>query len=133
MPPAIPKPRRGGRRREKARAKRQESKVVAAVRQACVTRDGYCRFGPLQPDRLYRLVGSCDGPSEWAHMEEKRRSKTRGLPPEERHTVADSLMMCKRHHDAYDTHKFGIEALTSAGAEGLLRVKAGADSYEETR
>lgn len=128
----FPKPRRGGRRREKARLKRRESKVIREdVRPYVVARDGHCRLGPVQPDALYMLVGSCDGPSEWAHLDEKRRSKTRGLPPEERHTRAGSLMLCKRHHDAYDTHKFDIEPRTSAGAEGVLRVTAGAATYNE--
>lgn len=128
----IPKPKPGGLRRKKASVKRRETKLIREdVRPHCEQRDGYCRFGPLMPDALYLLVGSCDGPSEWAHMEDKRRSKTVGLPPEERHTREGSLMLCKRHHGAYDTHKFDLEPLTSNGAEGDLRIKAGASTYEE--
>lgn len=65
--------------------------------------------------------GQCDGPSEWAHFDALKRARTRGRPPEERHTTAGSLMLCRRHHDAYDDGDLLIDALTSDGCDGLLR------------
>jgi hypothetical protein len=56
-----------------------------------------------------------------------------GRPPEERHATAWTVMMCRRHHAAYDAHKFSLEPLTSLGADEALRLTAGADSYEEKR
>lgn len=104
MSPASPKPPKGSAKRLKAAAARQEAKQAKAVRAACVTRDGYCvlearEFGFRQ----------CAGPSEWAHLGEHRRSKTRGQAPERRHTTAGSAMLCRGHHTAYDAHKIDLE------------------------
>jgi hypothetical protein len=102
-------------KREKARGKRAEQKVEQAVRAACVLRDGDCR---LQGS----YVGYCGGESEWAHMPDKRRSKTRGQEPEVRHTTAGSLMLCSLHHALLDTHRMTIEAMTEQGADSTLRI-----------
>ncbi len=75
----------------------------------------------------------CLGPSEWAHFGDKKRFKTRGLPPEERHTVEDSLMMCDGHHDLYDANRLHIEALTERRCEGPLRFELDGVIYEEVR
>jgi hypothetical protein len=69
---------------------------------------------------------ACDGASEWAHLEDKRRFKTVGMEPEERHTTGGSLMLCKSHHVAYDRHRIKITILSRAGADGPLR-------FEETK
>lgn len=93
--------------RTKRRKQRQAAKLVKSVRAQCVDRDGYCRFGNWEdnPDDWHSdaLEGDeCDGPSEWAHLGESKRFKTRGMDADARHTTAGSLMLCKRHHDRYD-------------------------------
>lgn len=93
------------RRRVKARKNRHESAVKQSVRAQCVERDGYCLVGPLTS------LGDCEGPSEWAHFHSHRRSKTRGQPAEERHTVEGSGMMCRRHHKLYDAKRFDLKDL----------------------
>jgi hypothetical protein len=90
----------------KARAKkrRKEGPVKADVRLHCAQRDGLCRVAQwVGTDTVaLELMNGCDGPSEWAHMAQKRQSKTRGQVPTVRHTTAESLMLCRRHHAQYD-------------------------------
>jgi hypothetical protein len=121
------------RRQEKDAAARREAKVKKEVREECVHRDGYCRLRGL-PDVVALVFGKCEGASEWAHMTEKRRSRTVGQAPEKRHCVEGSLMLCTRHHTMYDRSQLLIEAVDAArGARGLLRYKApgGGVVYEE--
>lgn len=101
----------------KARAKRRrtEAPVAAKVRAACVERDGYCRFMGLT---------HCAGLSQWAHLEEKKRARTRGMAPEERHTTTHSAMACERHHGLYDAGKLTI-GMTERGADGPVRAQLG--------
>ena len=106
------------RRTVRMRAKRQAAKVVKVVRAQCVERDGYCRIGEWEnnPDDLHdgALTGegepliACDGRSEWAHLGEQKRFKTRGQPATKRHTTAGSLMLCQRHHRDYDAGRMEI-------------------------
>ena len=119
------------RKQLKARKVRREAAVKQDVRAACVSRDGFCRV-------VAALLNDYDvrprGESEWAHMHAKRRSKTRGQDPEERHTTADSLMLCRFHHDAYDGRtrpRLTIEALTDRGADGPLQFTYRGKSYSE--
>ncbi len=86
---------------------------MKAVRAICVERDGYCRLMGLTP---------CDGPSEWCHLEEKKRARTRGMSPEKRHTQDFSMMACRKHHQMYDTGEIQI-AMTEKGADGPIRVQ----------
>jgi hypothetical protein len=68
-------------------------------------------------------VTDCDGPSQWAHLGDKKRAKTRGMKPDARHTTEGSLMLCRRHHDRYDGRQMPslrIKALTEHGADGPL-------------
>jgi len=117
---AAPKPE--PKKRVKDRAKRAEQKVEQFVRAQCVLRDGDCRVGSIL-NRLFVLTFCrCGGESEWAHLEDKRRFKTRGQDPEVRHTTAGSLMLCTEHHQDYDQHRLEIEPLTEAGADGRLRI-----------
>ncbi len=121
-----PCPKPTPRRIVKARKQRQVAKVVKSVRAQCVERDGYCRVGSC-------AWMFCAGRSEWAHLGEKKRYKTRGMPAEIRHTTADSLMLCHLHHVAYDrTHTFKIVPLTSLGADGPLRFDVRGTTYAET-
>lgn len=118
----------------KGQKQRSEDAVKKRVRARCVERDGQCRIGEweLNPDDTHddELIGDgceangCEGESQWAHMHAKRRSQTRGQAPDVRHTTAESLMLCSRHHRQYDgTEKprLTIQALTAKGADGPLQ------------
>jgi hypothetical protein len=83
------------------------------------------------PAELWRMFGACRGRSEFAHFGEKRRSKTVGQAPEERHDRAHSLMMCTKHHKDYDEHRLWIEALTERVCDGPLRFKRDGQTWEE--
>jgi len=84
--------------RVRAAKARKDAAYAKKIRQLVAERDGYCRLHGIY----------CQGPSEWAHLGEKKRFNTRGLPPNERHTTAGSLMLCARHHDWYDIGKMHI-------------------------
>lgn len=101
------------RKRVKARTQRKAAEVVKSIRQQCVERDGDCRIGDWEnnpydwhSDSLND--GGCEGRSEWAHLGEFKRFKTRGQPPEVRHTTAGSLMLCTEHHRSYDSGRLTI-------------------------
>jgi len=107
-------------KKAKGRKRRAAAKVVKSVRAQCVTRDGYCR---AKKDGLADHV--CDGPSEWAHRPGHTRAQTRGKAPEERHTTADSFMLCKLAHDQLDNRRkprLYVDALSGdgVGARGNL-------------
>lgn len=109
-----PQPKPASRKQVKAKATRAERQVIKSVRERCVERDGYCRLAGMT-ERL-----RCFGRSEWAHLNESRRFKTRGMAPEDRHTTEGSLMLCNAHHQAYDSHHISIMPLTDRGADGLV-------------
>jgi hypothetical protein len=121
-PIAKPEPRQ----KAKDRDDRREAQIVKQVRRHDVDRDGYCRVQSEDPD-LLTIVGPCAGLSEWAHLEDQRRGRTMGQPPEQRHTSGGTAMLCNRHHTAYDAFKWAIEHLTTRGADGPIRI------YTETR
>lgn len=128
LPRRVRKP-KGPTARYRAKRRRAEQPVAKSVRVQCVERDGYCRYGkdtPLTP---------CAGPSEWAHLGEKKRAKTRGMKLEQRHTTAGSLMLCRKHHDAYDQRRgarLWIHPRTEDGANGSLQfIDEGADRARE--
>jgi hypothetical protein len=107
---------------------RAEAEIKRQVREACMLRDGICRitFGHiLHKDVQIGLDRACCGyTGEWAHLGEKRRFKTRGMAPEERHTTAGSLMLCTEHHRMYDEYKtLEIRALSDLGADGRLEFR----------
>jgi len=121
----------------KARAKRRraEDPVAKRVRATCIDRDGECRVCDWEnnPGDIH-IPGDCgddvdcgdgwnNGPSEWAHLGDGKRARTRGMKPEKRHTTAKSLMLCHLHHDRYDGRqkpRLTIRELTEFGADGLL-------------
>jgi hypothetical protein len=137
-PRATPKPARaakpGTRRkakgptaRRRAAKRRAEGPRVAEVRAACVERDGRCRvrantarpLGDVMDVEV--LMHYCQGPSEWAHLEP--RARTRGMAPERRHSTATSVMLCRWVHDRVDGRarpRITIEAMTDKGADGPL-------------
>ena len=119
---ALPKPAKGSARKAKARARRQEAAHARKVRAACVLRDGYCLIASRLPRSIAVLLGRCEGPSEWAHVGDKRRCHTRGMEPQERHTTAGSGMLCQKHHQrAYDLHQFDF-LLGAEGMDGAVAV-----------
>ena len=83
------------RKRRKAREDRREAKVERLVRERVIARDGYCRLPAT-------VFGEHDGPSEWAHLGDWKRYRTVGRAPEDRHSTAGSLCLCRRHHTLYD-------------------------------
>jgi hypothetical protein len=98
---------------------RAEQPVIKRVRAACVERDGYCRLSgfPL-------AYGPCEGPSEWAHLFDKKRSATRRMSPEARHDTRWTAMLCQRHHRLEDLHVISIRAEDALkGADGPLLVR----------
>ena len=106
-------------RRDRCEAERQHY-----IRAKCVERDGDCR---IATDRFRSGItasaarADCDGRSEWAHLGEKKRFKTRGMDPEARHTMEGSMMLCKQHHQAYDAGTLRITPTDPAkGADGVL-------------
>lgn len=102
--------------------KRAEADVVAEVRPKVEERDGYCRIlsFSLDPLTLTGVIKKCEGPSQWAHLPGHRRSQTRGLPPEERHTTQGTVMLCMRHHEMEETHQLSLRPLTPDGADGPM-------------
>lgn len=130
---ALSLPKGRTRKQVKAKEDRAEAKVEKAVRAACVERDHFCRVSTYFLEGISALHLN-PGESEWCHMHAKRRSKTRGLPPEERHASSWCLMLCTRHHDAYDGRtrpRLTIEALTDRGADGPLKFTYKGRSYSE--
>lgn len=108
-----PRKRPGVTARLRARKRRKEAPVVTRVRARCVDRDGYCRLMGVSP---------CAGPSQWCHLGDKQRFKTRGQAPEVRHTVEGTFMGCEKHHGEYDRGELEIIEGTTDGAEGPLIV-----------
>jgi hypothetical protein len=108
----APQPKPEPIKRAKARRLRAETKIRQQIRAACVARDGDCRLRGK-----YGFI--CGGASEWAHLGEQRRAKTRGMPPALRHTTAGSLMLCTKHHRAYDACQLQIYH-GADGADGPL-------------
>ena len=94
-----------------------ERTVSTQVRAKVSQRDGPCRIGK---NLLASFFGRCAGVPEWAHLGDKRRFKTRGMEPEDRHTTQGTAMLCTAHHSAYDLHLIDIQPLTPAGADGPL-------------
>lgn len=114
-----------------ARARRKKAardgRYGRTIRAQVAERDGYCRVMRQGWRSIIEgILGSCAGASEWAHWDDKKRFKTRGLPPEERHTTAESLMLCTKHHDQFDGRRFprlAITCTTDRGCDGPLRME----------
>src|SRR6478735_6087301 len=108
----------------RAKRKRADDAYAAVIRAVVDERDGHCRYwldrfsSPTDED-----VTTCEGPSKWAHLRGKTRAQTRGMPPEQRHTTADSVKLCRYHHGCYDgrrAQRLKIRVLTKKGADGPL-------------
>ncbi len=126
----LAQPKGPTRKKLKARKDRKESAVKKSVREECVDRDGLCRFATFR-DEVIEIVGPCRGRSEWMHLGDKKRARTRGMDPEVRHTTEGSLMGCTKHHADYDQGRLAVEPVNAEkGAKGLLRVSNGTASAE---
>lgn len=95
----------------------RERQIIQRNRAHCVRRDGDCRIGYWGAVAV-ALFGECMGTPEWNHF--RRRSASRGEPPEVRHSVEVTGVLCGRHHDMVDQHEIDFEYLTSKRAEGLM-------------
>ena len=121
----APIPKGEPRRIRKGRQRRQEGAVKKSVRAQCVERDGHCRIAAMRDgDRRYPatllLFCGCAGPSQWAHRRGFRRSLTRGMAPEERHTTGGTLMLCEHHHSMEEEASLKLLISSEAGCDGSL-------------
>jgi len=112
---ARPRKPKGPTAKYRAKRKRADDAERLMVRAKVDERDGYCRLTGLSP---------CSGDSEHAHLEDKKRARTRGMEPQERHTTAGSAMFCTGHHTLYDAGKIAL-AMTEKGADGPIRAQLG--------
>lgn len=112
--------------RYRAKRKRAEAPVLAKVRAEVEELDGYCRF--RLGSGYERIVGECEHRSELMHLEEKKRARTRGMAPEERHCAEGSMMGCKKHHGLYDAGDIQI-AMGERGANGPISVETESGVY----
>lgn len=80
--------------------------MINDTREACVARDGVCRFTGWRSWRL--------------EMHEiKSRAETRGLPPEQRFNTANCVMLSPAAHMLVTRNVIGIET-DEAGADGTI-------------
>ena len=110
--------------------KRAEVQVIAEVRPKVEERDGYCRILNYDSE-VVLFIGKCEGPSQWAHLPGHRRSQTRRMPPEERHTTQGTAMLCLKHHADEEAHRLLLLPLTSNGADGPMRLSCNGHAFEE--
>lgn len=112
------------RKQLKGRLDRVEAALKAKVRALVAERDGDCRME-------HAGLGVCGGASEWCHLEESKRARTRGMPPDVRHTTAGSITACTTHHRRYDAGEIRIEYLSAKGADGRLAFHCGLRAFTE--
>ena len=98
----------------------RERQIIERNRAHCERRDGDCRIG-YWGDTAIALFGECFGTPEWNHF--RRRSKSRGEPPEVRHSVEITGMLCGRHHDMVDEHEIDFDYLTEKRADGPMKFR----------
>ncbi len=100
--------------RYRAKRKRADDAHRLGIRAACVLRDGYCKFV---------ILGGCKGLSQHAHLGEKKRARTRGMQPEERHTLEGSVMACAFHHREEEAGRLTLSMFPDLGAQGPMVVR----------
>lgn len=94
---------------------RKDAAYAKTIRELVQKRDfGMCRV--MERVEWFIEFGSCAIGAQWCHMEGHRRFETRGLPPEQRHSTAWTLMLCAKHHAEYDAHRL----LITGNADGPL-------------
>ena len=111
-----PEPKKKG---AKARA---DKKVADRVRLEVFDRDGGCRFPHGLPSTALQVsqLAVCEGPLEWAHLPDWRRSRTVNQDPEDRHTTAGSMVLCRRHHEMLDQGQLDIRPTATFGADSVI-------------
>lgn len=129
---ALGNPKPEPRKRQKARKDRRELQCKRQMHDAVFEREeNACRLSGVVE------LGPCDGPLQLAHYGDWRRSKTRGMDPEQRHVRHGGICLCKRHHDAYDgslglrNERMHIDHLTDRVCDGPLRFERGPVVYIE--
>lgn len=121
----LPKP--VTRKTLKGRKQRAERAVKQRIRALCVERDGNCRIESLkwgdviEPSLIREHWCSMTMYSEWAHLPPRRRSQTRGMEPDYRHTTTHTIMLCQKHHAMEEAHALKVEYLSDSGCDGPLR------------
>lgn len=98
----------------------RERQIIQRNRAHCERRDGDCRIGYWGGSAV-ALFGECFGTPEWNHF--RRRSKSKGEPPEVRHSVEITGMLCGRHHDMVDEHEIDFDYLTETRADGPMKFR----------
>jgi hypothetical protein len=103
-------------KRAREMKREDEQAQIESVRSYVERRDlGVCR--------LRFIDALCAGPVDWAHLETHRRSRTSYRPPEERHTIEATLLLCRYHHRRYDLEDLTLEVVDAKrGTSGPLRV-----------
>jgi hypothetical protein len=113
MSPAIEKRRPGITAKLRQAKARKDARYAKTIRSQVAARDGECRIGNWEahPDDVHADAlesEHCDGVSEWAHLGDRKRFRTRGQAPSLRHTTAGSVMLCTNHHRMYDRGELTI-------------------------
>lgn len=119
----IPKPEPQSKVR--ARKKRQDQQAVKTAHEVVFEEDRACRF----PERGRDLFpcGPRGANDQLAHLDDRKRSRTRGRSPEFRHDPEHMMRLCPNHHGDYDgparrrEERFTIQYLTDRKARGPCR------------
>lgn len=101
---ALPKPE--SRSKIKRRRRAHQSAVIRETREFVWDRDRGCRYTgvPRDDDEMHEIVP---------------RSKTRGMPPEERFNTGNCIRLSREIHRKVTRHQLEIE-VTDAGADGTV-------------
>lgn len=96
----------------------RERQIIQRNRAKCDRRDGFCRIG-YWGEIAIALFGECYGGSEWHHF--VKRSMTRNMPPEDRHSTEVSGKVCATHHRMLEAHEIDYDFLTEDRADGPMK------------
>jgi hypothetical protein len=94
---AFPKP--PTRRQAKSRRSRADAAAIKAVRLLALERDGRCWFATNRQGSEWI---HCMGLPELAHLPPRTRARTRGMAPDERHSLPYVAILCTHHHNRVD-------------------------------
>jgi hypothetical protein len=95
---------------------RADLAYAAKVRAKVHDRDEGCRVGKIGDEGK-----RCFGSTQCAHMEGKRRSQTRRMAPEQRHSTAWEIELCMFHAMLEETKQMKTAYLSDRGADGPMR------------
>lgn len=108
-----PKPARGQHKREREALRRRDVAVERELKKKLLRRDGHCRRPGCRP--IFR--------SELAHLWQWKRSKTRELPPEQRHVSKGACILCLEDHRLQEAGRLILFPLSDKLADGPLQFK----------